>query len=140
MRRIPPAAVIAVHPDLARLEALRAMLAADGHRVLATSDAERAIELLAVLRVCCVLAARDAGGRGGLSLLSEVHRRSPQTALVLLGGDPDPGTYPHVFGWLQEDCGPGELLGMVRLAVDQALLDASAQLLRMQPVVQPRRL
>jgi hypothetical protein len=140
MRRSPPATVIAVHTDLARLEALRVLLAGSGYRVLITTDAERALELLAGMRATCVVASRDAGGRSGLSLLSEVHRRSPHAALVLLGGEPDPVAWPHVFGWLPEKCGAGELLGMVRLAVGQALLDASAQLLGMQPALQPRRL
>jgi DNA-binding NtrC family response regulator len=129
MRRTSPPAVLVVHPDRVRLEGLREILSTGGYRVLTARSAELAFELLSGLQVRCVLSAQQIGDRSGLELLEQVHQRSPHTALVLLGEDHDLETHPHVFGWLPEDCDSPALLGMVGLAVHQALLDASERLL-----------
>ena len=128
MVRTTPAAVLVVHRDRVRLEELRELLGAGGYRVLAAQTAELALQLLNGLQVRCVVAALDLGDSGGLELAEEVHGRSPHTALILLGDEPDLERHPHVFGWLSDDSGAA-LLGMLRLAVDQARLDLSARLL-----------
>lgn len=134
MRRMTLPAVLAVHPDAVRLEQLRALLSLGGYRVLTARSAELAFELLSGLQVRCVLAAEDLGQGTGMDLLARVHRRTPHAALVLLGEQPDLENHPHVFGWLPEDCEPAALLGMVQLAVHQALLDTTARRLEMLPL------
>jgi DNA-binding NtrC family response regulator len=132
MRRKTLPAVLVVHPDRIRLEQLRELLGT-GYRVLVARSAELALELLSGLHVRCVLACEKLGERTGMDLLEEVHGRSPHTALVLLGDQPDLEAHPHVFGWLPEDADPAALTGMVHLAVQQALLDASARQLESHP-------
>ena len=127
MRRMHPPAVLAVHPDRVRLEQLREILSQGGYRVLTTRTAGLAVELLSGLQVRCVLAAEDLREGTGMDLLERVHARTPHAALVLLGDEPDLEGHPHVFGWLPEDCEAGALLGMVQLAMHQALLDTSAR-------------
>jgi DNA-binding NtrC family response regulator len=124
---MPPLAVLTVHPDRIHLEKLREILATGGHRVLVARTAEQTLELLSGLHVRCVLAAEQLGDRTGIELLEQVHERSPQTALVLLGEPAGLESHPHVFGWLPDDVDAGALLGMVRLAVQQAQLDALAR-------------
>ena len=133
MRRTPPPAVLAVHPDRIRLEELRELLGMGGYRVVVARSAERALELLSGLNVRCILAAEQLGDRTGMELLEQVHERSKHTALVLLGDQTDLENHRHVFGWLPDDVDPAALLGMVNLAVQQAQLDASARLLDTPP-------
>ena len=128
MRRPSPPAVLAVNPDRVRLERLRELLSEGGYRVLVARTAELALQLLSGLNVRCILSAeRLDDGHTGMELLERVHARSPHTALILLGDEPDLEGHPHIFGWLPDDCDQSALLGMVKLAHSQAQLDASAR-------------
>ncbi len=133
MRKATLPAVLAVTPDRIRLEQLRELLGTGGYRVLVARSATLALELLSGINVRCILASENLGDRTGMELLEQVHERSPHTALVLLGDQPDLENHPHVFGWLPDDSDPAALLGMVDLAVQQALLDASARQLETMP-------
>ena len=127
MRRMSPPAVLVIHPDRVRLEALRDVLTSGGYRVLTARSSELALELLSGIQVRCILSAESLGDRTGMELLAGVHRQSPHSALVLLGDEPDLEGHPHIFGWLPEDSDAGALLGMVQLAVQQAQLDSLAR-------------
>ena len=100
--------------------------------VLNEQEAARRFSLGLVVGVPLLSTVAEKRFRTGMKLLEQVRERSQQTALVLLGDQPDLENHPHVFGWLPDEVAAVALLGMVRLAMQQAQLDALARMLEEQ--------
>lgn len=94
--------ILAVDDDLSTLRDMKSFLEMEGHKVVTTTDAEKALALMETLHFDGVISDYLMPGMNGAAFLTEVNRRFPQLQLILFSdhGDTEhlklPFHYNHV--------------------------------------------
>lgn len=97
-RELRPLGVLVIEDDPDLQWRLARMLTSRGNRVVGTSSAEAALELLARWPVDLVLVDDELPGMSGRALAAEVHRSHPGIPVVLMSSKHDSGVIPSTRG------------------------------------------
>jgi two-component system, response regulator PdtaR len=110
--------ILTVEDEFLISEYLRAILEGGGHRVIATFEADEAIEVLERIRdIQLVITDIDMpGSMDGLRLAAAIRDRWPPIHLIVVTGFATPGTseLPHDSLFIPKPYGAAEILSAVR--------------------------
>jgi CheY-like chemotaxis protein len=128
----PPSwTLLAVDGDPCILAALQRVIRAMGWRIVTTGRAEDALAMLATRSIDAVLSGLRMPEGEGLDLLERVSRGWPDTARVLLTGQPDPAllidaiNHGRLHGCIVKPWKDDELMSMLRRIAQRQRLDAA---------------
>ncbi len=114
-----------VDDDEAVRESTRLLLEADGHATIECETAKHFLDVFAAPTAACLIFDIHMPEMNGLALLAEIRIRGAMTPVIIVSGRAEPALAAAAkaagaFAVLQKPVDDGELLGLVRQALDAA--------------------